>query len=104
MISQHVINWTLTNNNRQIELIVGVAQGSDIDKVKDILKSILQNRNDLMQAPAPTVFLHNFTDSTINFRLLFWAADIKKWVSLKSNVMLEIYSEFRKERIEISTS
>ncbi len=104
LISQHVINWTLTNNNRQIELIVGVAQGSDIDKVKDILKSILQNRNDLMQAPAPTVFLHNFTDSTINFRLLFWAADIKKWVSLKSNVMLEIYSEFRKEGIEISTS
>ncbi len=101
LISQHVINWTLTNNNRQIELIVGVAYGSDITKVNEILKRILQNRTDLMQTPAPAVFLHNFSDSSVDFRLLFWAADIKKWVSLKSNVMIEIYSEFLKENIEI---
>jgi small-conductance mechanosensitive channel len=101
LISQHVINWTLTNNNRQIELIVGVAYGSDINKVYELLKRILQNRTDLMQTPAPAVFLHNFSDSSVDFRLLFWAADIKKWVSLKSNVMIEIYSEFLKENIEI---
>jgi potassium efflux system protein len=34
LISHHVINWTLSNNNRRIELIIGVAYGSDIEKVK----------------------------------------------------------------------
>jgi len=101
LISQHVINWTLTNNNRQIELIVGVAYGSDIAKVDEILRRILANRTDLMQTPAPSVFLHNFSDSSVDFRLLFWAADIKKWVSLKSNVMIEIYKAFAAEGIEI---
>jgi len=31
---------------------------------------------------------------------LFWASDISKWVSLKSNVMIEIYNEFAKEGIK----
>ena len=34
LISHHVINWTLSNTNRRVELIVGVAYGSDIEKVK----------------------------------------------------------------------
>jgi small-conductance mechanosensitive channel len=101
LISQHLINWTLTNNNRQIELIVGVAYGSDIAKVDAILKRILKNRTDIMQNLPPSVFLHNFSDSSVDFRLLFWAADIKNWVSLKSNVMIEVYTEFAKEGIEI---
>ena len=101
LISQHVINWTLSNNNRRVELIVGVAYGSDIAKVENLLKNIVRNRKDIMQTPPPLVFLHNFSDSSVDFRLLFWAADIGKWVSLKSSVMSEIYTQFAIEGIEI---
>ncbi|MDF2432053.1 MAG: potassium-dependent mechanosensitive channel [Mucilaginibacter sp.] len=101
LISQHVVNWTLHNTNRRVELIVGVAYGSDIDKVEAILKRIVRNRQDIMQTPPPMVFLHNFSSSSVDFRLLFWAADIDKWVSLKSDVMAEVYTEFSKEGIEI---
>ena len=101
LISQHVVNWTLTNNNRRVELIVGVAYGSDVEKVEGMLKKIVRGRKDIMQSPAPLVFLHNFSDSSVDFRLLFWAADINKWLSLKSDVMAEIYTEFAKEGIEI---
>jgi len=101
LISQHVINWTLSNNNRRVELIVGVAYGSDITKVEEILKKIVRGRDDIMQTPPPLVFLHNFSDSSVDFRLLFWASDIAKWVSLKSDVMSEVYTEFAKQGIEI---
>lgn len=101
LISQHVVNWTLTNNNRRVELIVGVAYGSDVEKVEAMLKNIVRKRTDIMQNPAPLVFLHNFSDSSVDFRLLIWAADIGKWLSLKSDVMSEIYTEFAKQGIEI---
>jgi potassium efflux system protein len=101
LISQHVINWTLTNNNRRVELVVGVAYGSDIAKVENILKDIVRNREDIMQAPPPLVFLHNFSDTSVTFRVLFWAADISKWVSLRSSVMSQVYTEFAKEGIEL---
>lgn len=101
MISHHVINWTLSNNNRRIELIIGVAYGSDVEKVKQILKDILANREDIMSDPAPSVFLHNLNESTVDFRMFFWAADINTWLELKSRVLTAVYVKFAEEGIEI---
>ncbi|MFD0794034.1 mechanosensitive ion channel family protein [Mucilaginibacter litoreus] len=101
LISQHVINWTLSNTNRRVELIVGVAYGSDIDKVKGILTDLLSSRDDIMNNPAPLVFVHNLSESSVDFRLLFWAAEIGTWLSLKSSVLTDIYLAFAKEGIEI---
>jgi len=101
MISHHVINWTLSNNNRRIELIVGVAYGSDIDKVKNILKDMLAGRDDIMSDPAPSVFLHNLNESSVDFRMFFWAADISTWLELKSRVLTAIYVKFAEEGVEI---
>lgn len=101
LISHHVINWTLSNNNRRIELIIGVAYGSDVDKVKTILKDLLCYRDDIMTEPAPAVFLHNLNESSVDFRMFFWAADISTWLELKSRVLGDIYKTFEKEGIEI---
>ncbi|MBB5394435.1 mechanosensitive ion channel family protein [Mucilaginibacter sp. AK015] len=101
LISHHVINWTLSNNNRRIELIIGVAYGSEIDKVKTILTDVLTNRDGIMETPAPVVFVHNLNESSVDFRLLFWAADISTWLSLKSSVLTDIYATFAKEGVEI---
>jgi potassium efflux system protein len=101
LIAHHVINWTLSNNNRRIELIIGVAYGSDIEKVKTLLTNLLCNRTDIMNDPAPLVFVHNLSQSSVDFRLLFWAADISTWLSLKSRILSDIYTTFAKEGIEI---
>lgn len=101
LISHHVINWTLSNNNRRVELIVGVAYGSDIEKVKGILHELLTKREDIMNDPEPLVFLHNLNESTVDFRLLFWAADIGTWLQLKSGVLADIYNELNAAGIAI---
>lgn len=99
LISHHVINWTLSNNNRRVELLISVAYGADIDKVKNVLIDILGNRDDIMKEPRPSVFVHNLTETLVEFRVLFWAADINQWVGLKSAVLSDIYSTFNKEGI-----
>ena len=101
LISRQITNWTLSNNNRRIELIIGVAYGSDIDKVKSILKDMLCNREDIMTTPSPSVFLHNLNESSVDFRMFFWAADINTWLELKSRVLADIYKVFEQEGIEI---
>ncbi|PWK79050.1 mechanosensitive ion channel-like protein [Mucilaginibacter oryzae] len=101
LISHHVINWTLSNNNRRVDLIVGVAYGSNIQQVKEILFSLLQGHDDIMTEPAPSVLVHNLNESSVDFRILFWAADINTWVGLKSRVLADIYEVFAREGIEI---
>jgi potassium efflux system protein len=101
LISHHVINWTLSNNNRRVELIIGVAYGSDIPKVKGLLKDLLVTREDIMNYPEPLVFVHNINESTVEFRILFWADDIGKWLELKSNVLSDVYTKFYEEGIKL---
>ena len=56
LISHQVVNWTLSNSNRQIELMINTAYGADIEKVKDLLKNLLTNRDDIMTNPGPVGF------------------------------------------------
>jgi len=101
LISHHVINWTLSNNNRRVEIIVSVAYGSDIPRVKQLLSDLLHNRDDVMAQPEPLIFIHNLNENSVDFRLLFWAADIGTWLQLKSHILVDVYELFTKEGVEL---
>lgn len=104
LISHQVINWTLSNSNRQIELKVIAAYGIDIEKVKNVLKNLLTNREDIMTAPSPAVFVNGVTESAVEFRILFWVADISATSELRSRILSEIYQAVGKEEIKLPST
>ena len=101
LISHHVINWTLSNTNRQVVLLLHTAYGIDIDKVKQLLVDLFARRDDIMQAPAPLVFINSVTENFVEFKILFWAADLNKTGSLKSNILADVYRMFKAEEIKM---
>ncbi|UEG55064.1 mechanosensitive ion channel [Mucilaginibacter daejeonensis] len=101
LISQHVINWTLSDNNRQVELRISVAYGTDIDKVKNLLRNLVSNRDDIMVKPAPVVYLDTLSSASVDLVISFWAADLSMFAQLKSVVLTEIYKAFEAEGIKI---
>ncbi|WP_295675724.1 mechanosensitive ion channel domain-containing protein [uncultured Mucilaginibacter sp.] len=103
-ISHQVINWTLSNSNRQIDLRIITAYGVDIAKVKDMLKSLLINHDDIMTAPAPAVLVNNVSESAIEFKVLFWVADINKTGEIKSKILAEIYGAIDTEGIPLPST
>jgi potassium efflux system protein len=104
LISHQVINWTLSNSNRQIVLSIITAYGVGIDKVKDLLKDLLANRDDIMDKPAPSVLISNMSESAIEFQVSFWEADISTTGSLKSKILTEIYDLIGKEGIQLPST
>ncbi|MDB5286798.1 MAG: hypothetical protein JWR05_1747, partial [Mucilaginibacter sp.] len=104
LISQHVVNWTLTNNNRRVELIIRIAYGSDVIKTEALLTSIVNSHADIMKSPAPAIFLNNFSDTAVEFRAWFWAEEIDRWLQLKSGVMREVYIALNNAGIELAQS
>jgi len=104
MISQQVVNWTLSNTNRRVEAMVAVAYGSDIEKVKKLLTDLLSNRDDIMNTPGPSIFVNNITDKFVEFKASFWAADIAKAPELRSKILAAIYEIFAKEGINLPAS
>ncbi len=101
LLSQNLINWTLSNTNKRISLEVGVAYGSDIDKVKNIFNEVLSTNENVSKTPAPLILLDSFGDSSINFRLLCWISDIDNWLIIKSVIMSDVFEAFYKNGIQI---
>ncbi|WP_143962357.1 mechanosensitive ion channel family protein [Litoribacter populi] len=100
LLSEHLINWTLSDKTRRVELFIGVAYGSDADKVTNILENVMDH-DGILTIPQPAVYLQTFADSAVEFRMLFWVADISTWISIRSQIMTAIYKAFKEHEIEI---
>lgn len=100
-ITQKLTNWTHSNNFKRVELFISVAYGSSVETVTEVVLSSLKQQESVMESPSPSVLMHEFADSSINFRVLFWTADYVNWIKLKSSVLTAIYQGFDKAGIEI---
>lgn len=100
LLSQHLVNWTLSDKSRRIELLIGVAYGTDLEKVHEIIEKILA-QDGILSFPKPNIFVHNFGDSAVEFRILFWVANFDHWLEVKNEVLRKIYQAFALEKIQI---
>ena len=102
LISNEVTNWTLTN--RQIRLIipVGVAYGSDVDRVTQTLLACAQTNPEVEKRPAPKVLFLNFGESTLDFELRVYVADFDHRIDVRSALHHQIDRSFREAGIEIA--
>jgi len=102
MLSQKLINWTLSNSHLRVELNIKLTETASIDKTKQIIMNILDANEDVMKAPPVQILLSNINQAGADVQILFWAFDINKWVQLKSDVLQKIYEECSKENINIA--
>jgi len=101
LISNEVINWTLSDETRRIEVIVGVSYNSDPHKVKEVLFKILTDHEDVEDDPAPNVLFQNLGDSSLDFRMLFWTRNFGEWIRIRSEIIFKIFDELKAAGIEI---
>jgi potassium-dependent mechanosensitive channel len=100
-ITQRFTNWTHNKTFRRVELLIGVAYGSSVDQVSEIILRAIQEQKSVMHYPKPAVLLHDFADSAVMFRALFWTNDFDGWVGLKSETLKAIYQAFAAQGVEI---
>jgi len=101
MISDVVTNRTLHDTITRIEIPVGVAYGSDIEKVKELLMECAIECEKILKKPNPYVIFTNFGDSALDFELRFWIASVHSSLGTSSDVRFLIDKKFREHQIEI---
>ena len=95
-----MINWTLSDHRRRQEILVGVAYGTDVNKVIAILDDVVPQQDNILKNPAPFNIFVGFGDSSLNFRVLFWSR-FDNGLSTKSAVGRAIDEAFKKNNITI---
>lgn len=101
-ITDRVTNWTLSSAKARVDVPVGVAYGSDLDKVRELILEAAREHPRCLEDPEPQCFLRQFGDSSINFLLMLWVGNIVdgRW-GPQSDVMLSIWRKFAENGIEI---
>ena len=101
-IINKVTNWTYSNNRARIEIIVGVAYGSDLVKAKQIMLDCAKDHKKCLSYPEAECFLSVFDDYDIKFTLYFWINDIVDGrLGAKSDVMIDVYQKLTANNIVI---
>src|SRR5512132_3178834 len=75
-IDSPVTNWTYGDPRVRFRIPVGVAYGSDINKVREALIAAGRSNPHVLPDPAPSVFLKQFGESAINFELVVWSSEM----------------------------
>ena len=102
LISENIINHTLSDRKSRVSVDVQISYKSSVDKAFEIMLNAAKNEVRVLNDPEPSVYLMKFADSGIDLMLSFYIVDPEEgsW-ELKSNVYREIWSEFQKHGIEI---
>lgn len=101
LISNEVVNWTLTDKRRRIEIISGVAYGSDVHKVQQLLLDVIDQHPDVIKVPKPMVLFNNLGESSLDFRMLFWTDKFDDWIRIRSEVLFMVHDTLYREGISI---
>ncbi len=100
-LSSSLYNWTQNGKVTRESVTVGVAYGSDLQKVKELLLLAASKNNHVLGHPAPLVLFTDFADSALSFKLVFSINDSFMASIPKSEIRFEIDQLFKEHEISI---
>jgi len=97
-----VTNWPYGDPRVRFRIPIGVAYGSDIETVRQALIAAGREHPNTLSDPAPSVFLSEFGDSSVNFELVVWSSEMSgRPRRFKSDLNFAIERKLREAGIEI---
>ena len=104
LVSTQVTNWMLYDRIGRIRIAVGVAYGSDTEKVRQILYDVAMAHPNVIKNSTDykiSIFFLRFGDSSLDFELRCFIEDIDSALTVKSDLNFAIDKAFRENSVEI---
>jgi small-conductance mechanosensitive channel len=105
LISNQVTNWMLHDPWGRVIVPVGVAYGSDVERVRDLLLKVAREHplviTDSSRVSAPRVLFRSFGDSALNFELRCFIRNVDQRLATLSELNFAIEKALREANIQI---
>ncbi|GJQ03793.1 mechanosensitive ion channel family protein [Capnocytophaga canimorsus] len=99
LFGDSIINYT-REDKRRVKVLVGIGYNSDLQKAKEILLDIAKSDKRTFEEPAPSVFVEELADSSVNISVRFWCNNDDYW-DCYFNAIESVKTRFDAEGIEI---
>ncbi|MDB5346087.1 MAG: mechanosensitive ion channel [Schlesneria sp.] len=100
-ITGNLLNWTLSDSVNRVAVKVGVAYGSDPDRVRELLLKIASEHPSILKDPAPTASLEELGDSALIFQMRAFLPTLKDRQKATHELNTMIHDRFRAAGIDI---
>ena len=101
LIKTKIVNYAYPANEIRVIVEVGVAYGSNVAQVKQVMNTIAKKHPLVLKEPVPDSFLMSFGDSALLFRLVCRVATFQDQFVVGENLRVQIYEKFNELKIEI---
>lgn len=101
LINSPVVNWVHKTTLGRVEIPIGVSYDSDPQLVHDLLLEVANDHPRILSNPEPFVEFANFGDSSLDFILRGFLADIGFGLTVRTELRIAIYERFKAAGIEI---
>ncbi len=99
--ADNVINWSHNSFKTRFGVKVGVAYGSNVEKVKQLLIDAANEHPEIDSKPAPHVYFRDFGNSSLDFELLFMTDESFRVERIKSDLRFAINKKFSENGVTI---
>ena len=100
-LTDSIFNYTQNHKTTRESIKIGVAYGSDVNLVKEILEEIAQNQDGVLKNPKSFVLFEDFGESALLFSLNYYITDSFSDPKRKSDMRYVIDEKFRENNISI---
>ena len=102
LMTSTVENWSFSTRDVRLKVPVGIAYGSDVALAERLMLQAAHETERVHPDPAPTVWLHAFGDSAIEFEIQLWIDDPEAGVgNVRSEVLKRIWELFNQHGVEL---
>ncbi len=102
LLTGHLLNWTLSDAANRVTVFVGVAYGSDAERVTSVLREVVTGAHLVLASPEPMVTFEEFGDSALKFCIRAYVRDIEDRLPAIHALHTAIARRFGEEGIEIA--
>jgi len=101
LIQDRVVNWTLSDSRRRMEVKVSVAYGTDLEQMLALLVAVAKAHPDVLGEPPPQAFFAGFGESSLDFELNAWSSSFDTTRATQSDLAIGVSRALAQAGIEI---
>ncbi|MGN6434924.1 MAG: mechanosensitive ion channel domain-containing protein [Agriterribacter sp.] len=95
MLTQHIVNWTLSNNQQRLEMDLTISGSTDMEKVATAVKKTILLSEYIYENREPQVLFTGVNEDGFDLKVFFWSADVYKSDEARSEILLLLHSKLK---------